>query len=69
MFARIYAANVRIEPGTVPHLGQRHYVELNLDLTSSQWHDALGFLLSQISEREARDFLRVQFPELLTEAA
>ena len=68
-FFRLYATSVHIEPGTVPHLGSRHYVELGLDLTTAQWHNALGFLLSQMNEEEARDFLRAEFPELLTEAA
>tara|TARA_R110000868_G_C10499560_1_gene731014 strand:- start:25 stop:237 length:213 start_codon:yes stop_codon:yes gene_type:complete len=68
-FARLYADEAQIRPGTVPHLGSRHYVELELDLTAAQWREALGFLLSQMSENEGREFLRAEFPELLTEAA
>lgn len=68
-FVRIYAADVTIQPGTVPHLGSRHYVELNLDLTTAQWHDALGFLLSQTPTDELRRLLQADFPELLTTEA
>lgn len=68
-FVRLYADGFKVLPGTVPHLGSRHYVELELDLTTAQWRDALGFLLSQMSDSEGREFLRAEFPELLTEAA
>lgn len=67
MFARIYADGFKVSPGTVPHLGSRHYVELELDLTQSQWRDALGFLISQTSAQEMKDFLRSEFPDLLEE--
>jgi hypothetical protein len=68
-FARIYADNVRIEPGTVPHLGSRHYVELNLDLTTNQWREALAFLISQTPPQEMRELLQSEFPDLLTEVS
>jgi hypothetical protein len=68
-FARIYADGFKVRPGTVPHLGSRHYVELELDLTPSQWREALAFLLSQTPAEEARRLLQADFPDLLTEAA
>ena len=68
-FARIYATDVRIEPGTVPHLGCRHYVELNLDLNANQWREALAFLISQTSAQDMRELLQSEFPDLLTTEA
>lgn len=68
-FARIYADGVKVLPGTVPHLGSRHYVELELDLTTSQWREALAFLISQTSAQEMRALLQSEFPDLLEVSA
>lgn len=67
-FARIYVEGFKVLPGTVPHLGSRHYVELELDMTSSQWREALAFLISQTDAQEMRDLLASEFPDLLEAA-
>lgn len=68
-FARLYAEGVKVLPGTVPHLGSRHYVELELDMTTSQWREALAFLISQTPAQEMRELLQSEFPDLLTEVS
>jgi len=68
-FARIYADGLEVLPGTVPHLGSRHYVELELDMTTAQWREALAFLISQTSAQEMRELLQSDFPDLLEVSA
>lgn len=67
-FARIYVEGFKVLPGTVPHLGSRHYIELELDMTTSQWREALAFLISQTDAQEMRNLLASEFPDLLEAA-
>lgn len=61
----LYAREMRVLPATTPHLGERRYIELDLDLTETQHRDLLVRLLLRYSDDELRDLLRSEMPGFL----
>lgn len=68
-FLRLHADEARIGASFGPHLGRQRSVEVALDMSESQWMDALNFMLSQTDAAKLRRLLQSDYPELLTEAA
>lgn len=66
-FLRIHADEARI-CASGPHLGRQRSVELELDMTETQWMDALSFMLSQTSDDKLLNLLRAEYPDLLEAA-
>jgi hypothetical protein len=49
-------------------LGRQRSVELELDLSETQWMDALSFMLSQTDDDKLRRLLRAEYADLLEAA-
>lgn len=61
----VYAREMRVLPATTPHLGERRYIELDLDLTAAQHRDLLVRMLLRLSDDQVRDLLRSEMPGFL----
>ena len=64
-FLRLHADEVVRICASGPHLGRQRSVELELDLSETQWMHALSFMLSQTSDAKLRDLLHTEYAHLL----
>lgn len=62
---RIYVQTAQVSTCPIAHLGERAYLQLDLQLSDAQLYDAVYTLLGAMREPEAANLIRSEFPELL----
>lgn len=60
---RLYALRANISQSPMPHLGARSYLQLDVDMTQEQAREAIYVLLGSMSEQDAYEWLKSEFPE------
>ena len=59
---RIYTTTASVSTCTIPHLGQRCYLQLDVSMTDAQKREAICTLLGSMPEPEACGWLQSEFP-------
>lgn len=62
---RIYVQTASISTSTMPQLGERNHLILDITLSDRQLYEAICVLLGSMPEAKAADMIRSEFPELL----
>lgn len=61
---RIYVKTASISTSTLPMLGERNHLILDVTLSDRQLYEAICVLLGSMPEAKAADLIRSEFPEL-----
>lgn len=62
---RIYVQTASISTSTMPQLGERNHLILDIDMSDRQLYEAIYVLLGSMPQEKAADMIRSEFPELL----
>lgn len=62
---RIYVQTANISTSTMPQLGERNHLILDITLSDRQLYEAICVLLGSMPAEKAADMIRSEFPELL----
>lgn len=65
---RLHAKTADVSTSPIPHLGERSYLQVELQMTASQQYDAICVLLGALPDQRARELLLSEFPQLLEAA-
>lgn len=66
---RIYVKTASISTSTLPMLGERNHLILDIDMSDRQCYEAILTLLGSMPAEKAADMIRSEFPELATKEA
>ena len=66
---RIYVQTASISTSTMPQLGERNHLILDITLSDRQLYEAICVLLGSMPAEKASDMIRSEFPELATKEA
>ena len=58
--------NMTVFANTMAREGDRHFLTLNVSMSRNQIERALYTLLGQLTDEQAHNFLRSEFPDLFT---
>lgn len=61
---RIYVKTASVSTSTLPQLGERNHLILDIDMSDRQLYEAICVLLGSMPEAKAADMIRSEFPEL-----
>ena len=60
---RLYVKNASISTSPIAHLGERSYLQLDVELTETQAREAIFTLLNTMPEQRAFEWMTSEFPE------
>lgn len=64
---RIYALKANVTQSPIAHLGARSYLQIDIDMNEEQRREAIFTLLGSMSEQDAYQWLKSEFPEWFEE--
>lgn len=64
---RIYALKANVTQSPIAHLGARSYLQIDIDMNEEQRREAIFTLLGSMSEQDAYQWLKSEFPDWFPE--